>query len=59
MLIITLLVLLVASEVVHQTILLYTSGLITLRLLLVIIDIVLFAIIALAFMLVKSISERQ
>lgn len=59
MLIITLIVLLVASEVVHQTILLYTSGLITLRLLLVIIDIVLFAIIALAFMLVKSISERQ
>ena len=59
MLIITLLVLLVASEVVHQTILLYTSGLITLRLLLVIIDIVLFGIIALAFMLVKSISERQ
>ena len=59
MLIITLIVLLVASEVVHQTILLYTSGLITLRLLLVIIDIVLFAIIALAFMLVKSISEKQ
>jgi len=59
MLIITLLVLLVASEVVHQTILLYTSGLITLRLLLVTIDIVLFGIIALAFMLVKSISERQ
>lgn len=59
MLIITLIVLLAASEVVHQTILLYTSGLITLRLLLVIIDIVLFAIIALAFMLVKSISERQ
>jgi len=59
MLIITLIVLLVASEVVHQTILLYTSGLITLRLLLVIIDIVLFGIIALAFMLVKSISERQ
>ena len=59
MLIITLIVLLVASEVVHQTILLYTSGLITLRLLLVIIDIVLFATIALAFMLVKSISEKQ
>ena len=59
MLIITLIVLLVASEVVHQTILLYTSGLITLRLLLVTIDIVLFGIIALAFMLVKSTSERQ
>ena len=59
MLIITLIVLLVASEVLHQTILLYTSGLITLRLLLVIIDIVLFGIIALAFMLVKSTSERQ
>jgi len=59
MLIITLIVLLVASEVVHQTILLYTSGLITLRLLLVIIDIVLFGIIALAFMLVKSTSEKR
>ena len=59
MLIITLIVLLVASEVIHQTILLYTSGLITLRLLLVIIDIVLFGIIALAFMLVKNTSERQ
>lgn len=57
MLIITLLVLLVASEVLNQTILLYMSGLMALRWLLVTIVTVLCVIIALAYSLVKSISE--
>ena len=57
MLIITLLVLFVASEVMHQTILLYTSGLMHPKWLLVITVTVLFAITALAYMLVKNDSE--
>ena len=59
MLIITLLVLLAASVVLNKTILLYMSGLMALRWLLVTIATVLCVIIVLAFMLVKNISERR
>ena len=57
MLIITVLVLLVASVVLQETILLYMSGLMALRLLSLTIATVLFAIIVLAYSLVNNSSE--